>query len=442
MLPSHRLLRPAARLTLRSLAGLCLLSAAAFIACSAEPHGSFGDANAAPAPVAKVEPVQGEWPQYRGPNRDGKSTARGFLKDWPAAGPPVQWRAPVGEGYSGISVAGGLVYTMYNRGGSEWLTAFDSADGSVRWELKTDSAYRDQFGDGPRSTPLVDGSVVYALGAKGKLVAADAAKGEPVLWSRDLVRDLGARIPQWGIATAPLVEGDLLLVDVGGPAGKSLAAFDKKTGKVVWTSGDDAAGYSAPIAFTVDGVRQVAFFTSTRISGVSPKDGTILWSRPWRTSYDVNAAAPIFIPPNRLFVSSGYDTGSALLEIRKGEAGFEVDEVWKARNLKNKFSSSIQVGDTIYGFDNETFKAIDLATGKDRWRHRGLGHGSLIFADGHFIVLGEKGTLALVEASPESYKEKASVGFFDGKCWTAPTLVGNRLFLRDEQQLVSLDLST
>ncbi len=421
---------------------VCCLGAALFVACSGEGGANFGNVDAAPAPTAKVSPVKGSWPQFRGPNQDGISSATGFRKEWPAAGPPVQWRTEVGAGYSGISVAGGLVYTMFNRGGSEWLSAFDSTDGSVRWKLKMDSEYKDPFGDGPRSTPVVDGSVIFALGARGKLVAVNAQTGGPVLWSKNLVGDLGGRIPQWGISTAPLVEGDLLLVDVGGPAGRSIVAFDKATGDVVWTAGDDAPGYSTPIPFTAEGVRQVAFLTSTKISGISPKDGKLLWSRPWKTSYDVNAAAPIFIPPNRLFVSSGYDTGSALLEIRRVDEGFQVSEVWRARNLKNKFSSSIRVGDTIYGFDNETFKAIDLATGKDRWRKRGLGHGSLTYADGHLIVLGEKGTLVLVEASPEAYQEKASVDFFDGKCWTVPTLVGDRLYLRDEKQLVSLDLSS
>ena len=420
----------------------CLLPALSLAACSREGSAAVGDLDAAPAPGARVAPVEGDWPQFRGPNQDGISTETGFLKDWPTAGPPVQWRAEVGAGYSGISVAAGLVFTMFNRDGSEWLSAFDSTDGKVRWKLKMDSEYKDRFGDGPRSTPTVDGSVVYALGAKGKLVAAKAEKGDQVLWTKDLVRELGGRIPQWGVSTTPVVEGELLLVDVGGPAGRSVVAFDKFTGAVVWTSGDDAAGYSTPIAFTTQGVRQVAFFTATKISGISPADGKILWSLPWKTSYDVNAAAPIFIPPNRLFVSSGYDTGSALLEIRRVEDGFQVSEVWKARNLKNKFSSSIRVGDAIYGFDNETFKAIELETGKDLWRKRGLGHGSLTYADGHLVVLGEKGTLVLVEASPEAYKERASVGFFDGKCWTVPTLVGNRLFLRDEEQLVSLDLSS
>lgn len=410
--------------------------------CAGKPVGGFGEADAAPARETQVSPVSGDWPQFRGANQDGVSQDTGFLKEWPETGPPVQWRAEVGPGYSGVSVANGLIYTMFNRGGSEWLSAFDSTDGEVKWQLKMDSGYQDRFGDGPRSTPTVDGSVVYALGAKGKLVAVNAQKGGKPIWSKDLVRDLGGRIPQWGVSAEPLVEGDLLLVDVGGPAGRSVAAFDKATGEVVWTAGDDAAGYSTPIAFTVGGVRQVAFFTATKISGISPKNGEVLWSRPWRTSYDVNAAAPIFIAPNRLFVSSGYDTGAALLEIRKEEDGFLVTEVWAARNLKNKFSSSIHLGDTLYGFDNETFKAVDLATGEDLWRKRGLGHGSLTAADGHLIVLGEKGRLVLVEASREGYQEKASVDFFEGKSWTVPTLVGNRLFLRDEEQLVSLDLSS
>jgi outer membrane protein assembly factor BamB len=381
----------------------------------------------------------GEWSQFRGAQREGISGETGLLAPWPAGGPKVRWRVPLGEGYSGISVAAGRVLTQYQKDSAQWLGAFAVADGKPLWKLRLDGAYSNSFGDGPRSTPTVDGSVVYALSALGKLYAVEAASGK-VLWTKDLVQEVGARVPEWGVSTSPLVEGDLLLVDAGGTQGRSVIALNKATGEKVWAAGDDGAGYSAPIAFTAGGQRQAVFFTAKQLISVDPASGQVLWTYPWKTSYDVNAATPIFIPPSRLFVSSGYDTGAALLELRPGGRGLKAEQVWKSRGLKNQFSSSVRVGPAIYGFDNKTLKAVDLATGEDLWRERGFDHGSLIYADGHLVILSERGRLALVEASATAFQEKGAVQIFEGKCWTAPSLAGGSLYLRDEKELVSLDL--
>ncbi len=409
-------------------------------ACAQRASAQETSAQETPEPV-QMAAVTGEWPQFRGPNRDGVSSQKGLLESWPKKGPQELWRVDVGSGFSGISVSGGRAFTMFNRDGGEWLVAFDAASGKELWQLRTDSAFTNSFGDGPRSTPTVDGSTVFAFGANAKLFAADVATGE-VRWQRDLVKDFGARIPTWGVATAPLVEGDLLLLDVGGRAGASLLAFNKGSGEEVWSVGDDLAGYSAPIAFTVGETRQVVFFTGRNVTAISPADGRVLWSEAWKTDYDINAAAPIFIAPNRLFISSGYDVGAALFELSSVEGVWKASEVWRGRNMKNQFSSSVRVGEVLFGFDDSTLKAIDLATGKDLWRHRGLGHGSLIYADGSLIVLGDKGDLVLVEASGKAYEEKAAVQIFDGKCWTTPALVDGRLFLRDEKEMISLRVAS
>ncbi|MCH9649928.1 MAG: PQQ-binding-like beta-propeller repeat protein [Deltaproteobacteria bacterium] len=409
--------------------------------CSPSAHADETSVAGAAEKVTQAEPVKGEWPQFRGPNRDGISAEKGLLESWPAEGPKEIWRAPVGEGFSGISISGGRAFTMFNRQEAEWLVAFDAATGRELWELRIDSPYTNRFGDGPRSTPTVDGDTVFALGAQGKLFAAEAATGKTI-WSRDLVKEFGAGIPTWGISTAPLVDGKLLLLDVGGNSGQSLVALDKTNGKKVWASGKDLAGYSAPIVFDVAGTRQAVFFTGSKLTAVAPLNGEVLWSRSWKTDYDINAAAPIFVPPNRLFISSGYDVGAALFELVSSKNGWEAVEVWKGRNLKNQFSSSVRVGGQIYGFDDSTLKAIDLETGEDLWRHRGFGHGSLIYADGSLIILGEKGKLVLAEATGEAYREKASWQAFSGKCWTLPTLVDGRLFLRDEKEMISLRVAS
>lgn len=390
--------------------------------------------------AAKEAAKAGDWPQFRGPNRDGISGETGLAESWPEAGPPLRWRVPLGAGYAGIVVADDRLFTMFARGEEELLAAFDTADGKELWSLPLGAVFKNSFGDGPRSTPLVDGGRVFAIGARGNLVAADPASGK-VLWSKDLVKELGTRVPDWGMAMSPIVDGRKLLLDAGGSGGRSIVALDKTNGELIWASGDGRAGYSAPIIFEAAGVRQAVFFTATEVVSVAPETGEILWTKPWKTSYDVNAATPIFIPPNRLFISSGYDTGAALFEITKKGDGVDATEVWTARGMKNQFSSSVWVKDAIYGFDNKVLKALDPVTGQDLWRERGFSHGSLIWADGHLIIFGEYGNLALAEVSREGFESKATAEpLGKAKSWTVPTLADGYLYLRNEKELASVDL--
>lgn len=379
-----------------------------------------------------------DWPQLRGPNRDGVSRETGLLKSWPGAGPKVLWRVPLGEGYSHLAVSKGRLFTLYGAGVNDFAGAYDAATGKLLWRVPLGPKYTDGQGNGPRSTPTVDGDMVYTLTATGRLSALNAADGKKV-WEHDLRAKFGAEPPQWGISTSPLVEGNLLLVDVGGSGGKSLVAFDKKTGKAVWTSQSEAAGYSAPIAITVGGVRQVIFFTGRAVLAVAPKDGRLLWRVPWKTDWDVNAATPIFVAPDKLYVSSGYDTGAALLKISVVEGRVGAEEVWQNRKMKNTFSSSVLHNGHIYGFDKAVLKCIVAATGEEKWKESGFGHGSLILADGQLVVLTERGKLLLVEATPAAYREKGSSQILSGKCWTAPTLANGRLYLRNEEELLALD---
>ncbi|HEY2291041.1 MAG TPA: PQQ-binding-like beta-propeller repeat protein [Thermoanaerobaculia bacterium] len=379
-----------------------------------------------------------DWPQFRGPNRDGISQETDVLKSWPANGPKVLWRVPLGEGYSHLAVVKGRLLTLYGQGDNEYAVALDAATGKPLWRVAIDRKLVNDQGNGPRSTPTVDGDTVYVLSGQGRLAALKLANGQ-TLWQHDLRAEYGAQPPTWGIATSPLVEGNLLLVNVGGSNGRSMAAFDKANGKPLWFSQNDPAGYAAPIAITVGGVRQVIFFTGDSVVSIAPKDGKLLWRVPWRTDLGVNAATPIFLPPDKLFISSGYDTGAAVFQIRPADAGITVAEVWRNRVMKNQFSSSLLYKGIIYGFDNATFKAIDAATGQERWKQRGFGQGSLILAGGNLIVLSDSGKLALVEATPEQYRELGSATVLSGRCWTAPTLTGSRLYLRNQEELLSLD---
>jgi outer membrane protein assembly factor BamB len=385
-------------------------------------------------------PAEESWPQYRGPARDGISQEVGILKSWPPAGPKLLWSVPIGTGYSGISSVGDRLYTMYAKDGGEFLASFNTTDGKEAWHLRVDANRNDDMGDGPRSTPTLDGDMVYAMGASAMLVAAKAATGEKV-WEKDLKTAFGAHVPRWGVSTSPLIEKDLVVVDAGGAAGKSVVALDKKTGQTRWTGYSDAPGYSAPLAVDIAGTRQILSFAGTSLVSVAAADGRTLWSVPWRTDYDVNAAMPVFVPPDKVFISSSYDTGGAVYAIRMTGDKFAASEVWKSRIMKNHFNSSILYGGYLYGFDDATLRCIDANTGQEKWSQRGFAKGSLLLADAHLVIFSESGLLALAEATPEAYREKARAQILEGRTWTMPTLARGRLYLRNQKTMVALEFT-
>lgn len=374
-----------------------------------------------------------DWPQWRGPARDGVSRETDLAPGFGPDGPVEIWRRPVGDGYSGMAVAEGRLYTM-EQGDAEHVVALDAKTGRQVWRFRSDKAYYDGQGDGPRGTPTYDDGMLYSVGAQGMFHALDAKTGQP-LWSHDLVREFGGSRPTWGFSTSPLVEGAAVYVEPGGSRGRGLAGFDKKTGELVWSRYSDAPGYSSPIAATINGLRQILFFTSRHLVSVSPPAEKINWEFPWKTSYDVNAATPIFVPPDRIFISSGYGVGAALLRVRGTDA---VETIWKSRVMKNHFNSSVLHESFIYGFDDGTLKCIRAENGETQWRKRGFGKGSLIVADGRLIILGERGTLALAEATPEAYRELARAQVLKGRCWTSPTLARGKLYLRNQREIVCL----
>ncbi len=411
----------------------------AFIVLGIASFGFYFNQDGANSKSKPAVSSNAEWPQWRGPNRDGISKETGLLKSWPASGPKILWRAASGEGYSGISIANGRAYTMYGQGSDELLVCLDANTGKEIWRFRMDSQFYNDQGNGPRSTPTVDGNLVFVQGAKSTLYAVRADNGQKV-WGIDLKKEYGAKIPTWGVSTSPLVEGDLVLVDVGGKSGYSICAFNKTTGKLVWNSQTDDPGYSAAIAITANGLRQAVFFTGSAAVSVSPKDGKMFWRYPWQTSYEVNAATPIFIPQDKVFISSGYGVGAAVLRIQGTNGSLNVEPVWKSRVMKNHWASSILHQGYIYGFDDAILTCINANTGEQKWQQRGFQKGSLIYADGHLIILGERGNLALAEATPAGYKEKAAAEVLRGRCWTMPTLAGGKLYIRNQSEMLCLDL--
>ena len=291
--------------------------------------------------------VLDDWPQWRGPNRDGRSAETGLLKDWPAGGPALAWRATgAGEGYSSFATSQGRLYTLGARDGIEYVMAYDAASGKRLWERAHGTRFSNDRGDGPRATPTIDGNRVYAFGASGDLSALDAASGEPY-WRVNVLKQYRGSNIQWGLSESPLVLEDRLLVNAGG----TIVALKKTDGTSIWTSQGGEAGYSSAIAHKVGNVTEAIYFTSDRVVGVDVNSGQQLWSYGKVANRTANIATPI-VRGNRVFVSSDYGTGSALLELAAAGNNVSAKEVYFTRQMKNHHATSILVGDYLYGFDS------------------------------------------------------------------------------------------
>jgi outer membrane protein assembly factor BamB len=383
-----------------------------------------------------------DWPQFRGVNRDGVSAETDLPRSLPEEGPRVVWKRAIGEGYSGISVVGDRLYTMDSDGTTEYVLALEAGSGKEVWRVPAGPKLIDSMGNGPRTTPTLDGGTVYAMGSHGRLLALKAADGAKI-WEVDLPQAFAAKRPTWGYSGSPLIDGDLLILEVGGTEGRGVMAFEKATGKVRWGALDGDAAYSSPVLMTIGGIKQYVVTRRADSQTVAFRpDGSVLWTHPGPFSV---IASALLIPPDKVYVSGGDDAGAVLLRI-KTEGGTEggkatVEELWKTRTMKNHFNNAVLVGEHLYGFDNATFKCLSVATGEQAWAFRGLGKGSLLAADGDLlIVLSDQGTLLLVQAAPDAYTELARFQAMEGKAWTAPALANGRLYLRDQDEIVALEM--
>ncbi|MBI3853403.1 MAG: PQQ-like beta-propeller repeat protein [Verrucomicrobia bacterium] len=374
-----------------------------------------------------------DWYRWRGPDLDGISKESGWQTTWPKEGPKQLWKAAVGIGFSSMSVSNGRVYTMGNEKDTETVFCFDANTGELRWKHSYPCPIDPHvYEGGPNATPTVDGKQVYTFSRKGHLFAFDAETGN-VIWSKNVHDELGLKIPEWGLSSSVLVEGDLLIIN----AGVAGSAVNKTTGKVVWTSGKESAGYSTPVPVNQGSQLAVALFSTTELEAVSVADGKLLWTFPWKTKYGVNAADPI-INGDNIFISSGYNEGCALLKV----SGNKPSVVWQNKNMRNHFNSSVLIAGNIYGFDEADLKCLDGSNGAVKWTEGGLGKGSLMAADGKLIVLSEKGMLVVAAASPAGFKPISRAQVLGGKCWTTPVLSNGKIYCRNARgDLVCVDVS-
>ena len=382
-----------------------------------------------------VRPASAEdWPRWRGPDLNGLSKERGWTTAWPKDGPKQLWKASVGIGFSSVAVAGGRVFTMGNSDNLDTVYALDAATGAVVWRHSYKCVLDPRFYEGgPSATPTVDGDRVYTLSKRGQVFCFDAATGK-IAWQKNVAEELGVKLdmddqaPWWGFAGSPLVRGDLIILNLASDG----TALNKKDGTVVWSNGKGLAGYSTPLPFRQNGRDLIALAGAQSIVAVSEKDGKELWRFPWKTSYDVNGADPI-LSGDKLFISSGYGHGCALLELKAD--GFT--KLYENKIMKNQFNPSVLINGHLYGIDGNAggkdagLRCIDLATGTSKWFEKSIGSGALMAAGNKLIVQGDKGELVIAEATPEAFKPLARAQVIGGKCWTAPVLANGRIYCRN-----------
>lgn len=399
----------------------------------------------------------GEWPQWRGPNRDDRSPDTGLLQQWPAAGPTLKWRANgLGAGFSSVSVVNGRVFTMGDRNGEQFVLALSADAGKELWRTKLGPAHDDEY-PGPRGTPTVDGDLVYALGTESDLVCVEAATGKE-RWRRNLSGDFGGRMMSgWKFAESPLVDGNKVVVTPGG-RGATLVALDKLSGKEVWRSavpglgsqGADGAAYSSIVISQGAGVKQYVQLLGRGVVGVSADDGKFLWGYNKVANDVANIPTPV-VQGDFVFASTGYQTGAALLKLVKSATGVDAQEVYflQSRTLQNHHGGLVLVGQHVYaghGHNRGVPICVELATGKVAWggdiRNAGAGSAAVTFADGRLYFRYQNGVMMLIDASPTAYAERGSFQIPDVRMpsWSHPVVTGGSLYLREQDALLVYDV--
>ncbi len=321
------------------------------------------------------------------------------------------------------------------------MAAYDIATGREKWSNSWKAHFSESMGgDGPRTTPVYDGGRVYALGAEGELRVLDADTGK-VIWNKNILKDNGAENLTWAQAASPLIVDGKVIVLPGGPDGKSVVAYDKRTGEPLWSALDDVQAYAAPIVTTLAGQRQLVVVSAQRVVGLTPDAGKLLWELPWVTEYNANATIPIVVSPNRFFISSGYDHGAAVIELSPDEdSKFSTRVVWQNKKMKTKFNDSVLYQGHIYGLDEGILACIDAETGVQKWKGGRCGYGQILLASGHLVVLSEQGELALVKADTAGHKEVAKFEAISGKTWNHPAISGGVLLVRNTEEMAAFRL--
>lgn len=412
-----------------------------------------GKAATARKPAAKSEAGRattgnseaGDWAYFCGPTGDNVSTAKGLLQEWPDRGPAEAWRATgLGEGYSSVAVADGMVFTMGNVGASETVTAISLDSGDVVWQKETAQASKLSAGDGPRGTPTYDDGKVYSLGGNGDLTCLDAKTGE-ISWKLNILKEFKGNNITWGISESPLIDGEKLICTPGGSNG-SIVALDKATGKPIWRStvpGKSPAGYSSAIVAEVGGVRQYIQFMHAGTAGVRADNGDFLWGNNDSANGTANCSSPLF-SDGMVFTASGYSKGGAMVKLKAAGKNVKATHVYHTNKMESHHGGMVLLDGHIYGSsDPGIVRCLDLATGKVKWENRSVGKGSITCAEGYLYIRSEQGPVALAKATPAGYTETGRFNQPDrsgAAAWAHPVVSHGKLFLRDQDLLLAYDV--
>ncbi len=402
------------------------------------------EGSAAQAPLDLREIREADFPQYRGMRRDGVIQGPPLARDWHVRPPLLLWNQPAGGGYSSFAVVGAAAVTLEQRGTHEAVVCYDTASGQVRWLHEYPAHFEEwQGGEGPRATPTIADGDVYSLGATGHLVCLDGATGRQK-WAVDILAD-NDNI-RWGMSGSPLVCDRVVVVNPGvqkrSAAGRALVAYDRNSGAVAWTAGNTRAGYSSPMLATLAGRSQILLFDGEQIGGYESAGGGLLWSLPWKTMEGINVAQPLVLDGDRVFISSGYGVGCAMLKITHTDGKFVAQQLWKTTALQSKFANPVHRDGYIYGLDNGTLACIDAKDGKRKWKGERYGHGQLLLRDDLLVILSEEGELVLAQATPEEPRELGRVKALTAKTrtWNNHAVADGKAYVRNDLEMACFDL--
>jgi outer membrane protein assembly factor BamB len=386
------------------------------------------------------------WPQWGGPSRNFVIPAADLATSWPEGGPRRIWQRPLGDGFSSIVTDGATLYTLYRDGADDVAVAMDAATGRTRWDARYAAPFHEecseQLGPAPRSAPLIAGERLVTVSAGGLMNSFDRRTGTRQ-WSRDLLEGSSGALRACGYSSSPLAYKNTIITTAGGPR-RGVLALDAATGAIVWQSQDYQNGYSSPILVDLDGRPEVIVFTYGEIAGLDPETGALEWSRAHAADQGVNVTTPIWGDDHLLFVSSAYNGGSRMLKLARAGAGVTVDEVWSNKRVRVHFGNAVRLGARIYAsngdFGSAPFAAIDVATGDMPWRDRSVSRSTLIAAGNRLVILDEDGNLAVATPGDTGLTVQAKAQILGERAWTAPTLSGTTLYVRDRHQIMALEL--
>jgi outer membrane protein assembly factor BamB len=387
------------------------------------------------------------WTQWGGPYRNFHTDATGLKDTWPAAGPRVIWKRPLGEGYSSTAVEGEMLYTMYGKPRQEVVLAANVETGKTVWEHTTPLSFQSdapEMGNGPYATPLIVGDRLFTTGVTGQLQCLDKRTGK-LLWTQQLWTDhQGSRL-MYGYASSPIAFRSTVVVPVGG-RGKSVMAFQQADGALAWGKNDFGNVYSSPLLINVGGLEQLALVMDGAVIAVNPHNGDLQWQVPFKADYSIAVATPLWGADNLLFVSSEYNAGTKVIELRRNGLQTIATELWSSNRLRLHHGNAIRVGDTVY-FSNggkgsqAILTAVDVRSGNIQWQQRSIEKATFVWADQKLITLDQDGNLMIAHPSPQGFKIAAKAQLLTRLAWTPPVLVGTRVYLRDRQTMMAVDLS-